>query len=392
MRSNCTPKTAFTLLEVILALALSVFIVASIAAAIRLQLVVLENQRARIERSQIGRNVLMMIKNDLRAAFQYKPADVTGLDELSASQAAISGIVSGLDSATIDDALGGSSVDPAALTDPSAAGDPSAGEASSAAGGQMSMGGAGASGGAANSGGGLMPEDEPTSTANQNIASASSEPVRPGLFGNDKEILIDISRLPRIDEYNPIVANIDDATMSLPTDLKSISYFVSQEILDPNLPKLGLEQAPLGGLYRRYVDRAVGAFAFEVSGSIQAAATTKLIASEVVEINFRYFDGEAWQSEWDSELQAGFPAAIEVLVIVDSRRTQGSALAGEAVGEFDPIHMQMYRNVVHLPIAEILEEEDEAASAAGGGSPSGSASQGSSSGGQGSSSESGGGR
>ena len=91
-RSRCGGSPAFTLLEVVLAITLSTFVVASIATAVRLELVTLEKQRANIERSLVARNILMMIKQDLRAAIQYKPADVTGLDELSASQAAIAGI------------------------------------------------------------------------------------------------------------------------------------------------------------------------------------------------------------------------------------------------------------------------------------------------------------
>ncbi len=338
---------AFTLLEVILALALSVFVVASIAAAVRLQLVVLERQRQNIERSQIARNVLMMVKNDLRAAIQYKPADVTGLDELTVSQAAIAGVAAGVDPSTLNTSqidtsqldpsqLDPSQLDPAQLQSGQGAGQPSSGSSGAAAPSQTTSGS--------------------FSSANQNIAAAAGEPVRPGLYGNSAEILIDISRLPRIDQYSPVMAAGMQDAVSLPTDVKTVSYFVSDQTLETNLPAIGIDQSPRGGLYRRQLDRAVGSFAFDIAGSMASVAETKLIATEIVEIRFQYFDGEDWQADWDSDQQNGFPLAIEIIVIVDSRRNTGSATEPLNNLEFDQDYMQIYRSVVNLPIAEILPE------------------------------------
>ena len=76
-------------MEVVLALALSTLVISAIAAAIRLHLLMLDRQQADIERSQVARAVLHMIANDLRSAIQYKPADVSALEELAASQAAM---------------------------------------------------------------------------------------------------------------------------------------------------------------------------------------------------------------------------------------------------------------------------------------------------------------
>ncbi|MHC4597747.1 MAG: type II secretion system protein GspJ [Planctomycetota bacterium] len=41
-----------------------------------------------------------------------------------------------------------------------------------------------------------------------------------------------------------------------------------------------------------------------------------LIAEEVVGLNFRYWDGEAWEEEWDTETEEGFPEAVEVTLTV----------------------------------------------------------------------------
>ncbi len=82
----------FTLLEVILALALSVFIVGAISSAIQLYLVTLTRQQKEIEQKQIVRSVIMMINNDLRSAIQYKTEDYSGLENLKVSLDLISGI------------------------------------------------------------------------------------------------------------------------------------------------------------------------------------------------------------------------------------------------------------------------------------------------------------
>ncbi|HBN74799.1 MAG TPA: hypothetical protein DD473_03040 [Planctomycetaceae bacterium] len=43
-----------------------------------------------------------------------------------------------------------------------------------------------------------------------------------------------------------------------------------------------------------------------------------LAVPELVEMQFLYFDGEGWLEEWDSDLDGGLPAAIEVTVVLQS--------------------------------------------------------------------------
>ncbi|TWT62353.1 prepilin-type N-terminal cleavage/methylation domain-containing protein [Rubinisphaera italica] len=43
-----------------------------------------------------------------------------------------------------------------------------------------------------------------------------------------------------------------------------------------------------------------------------------LAVPELVEMQFLYFDGESWLEEWDSDLDGGLPAAIEVTVLLQS--------------------------------------------------------------------------
>ena len=81
-----------------------------------------------------------------------------------------------------------------------------------------------------------------------------------------------------------------------------------------------------------------------------------LIANEVVDISFQYFDGEEWQSEWDSIENGGFPVAIEVNIMIDPVRS-ASGSQDYTVDQSDPDEMQIFRTVVDLPVAEPIESE-----------------------------------
>ena len=87
----------FTLLEVLLSLALMVVVVAAIGSAINMHLWRLTKQQKAIETKQISRSIIAMIQNDIRAAIQFKPEDYTGLENLSVSLELIAGIAENLD-------------------------------------------------------------------------------------------------------------------------------------------------------------------------------------------------------------------------------------------------------------------------------------------------------
>ena len=311
-------RSGFTLIEVMLAVALSAFLLGMISTAVYLNVRVLQQQQIEIERSQIARNVLASLTGDLRAGIQYKPADVTGLDALSVSQAAIAGLLGGMEG-----------VDASAM--------------------------AGMMGGAA--------EEETESTATQNIASGQTEVLRPGLYGNATEIMIDISRLPRIDQYNPLVVGSSSDAISLPTDVKTISYFVSEDSEASVQMQVGQDQGTGGGLFRRQLDRAVASFSSDLAASLATMGNTKLIAKEVIGIQFRYFDGEDWVTEWDSDEEGGFPAAVEITVLIDNERAIATDTPYRM--EQNPETGKTYRTVVNLPVAEIISEEDESAEGSG---------------------------
>ncbi len=343
-----SPRNGFTLLEIVLAVSLSVIVVGAIASAVYVNSSVVQRQQVAIEQSLVARNVLLMMSNDLRAAFQYKPADVTGLEELTASQDQMAGLAAG---AGLEGSLP-EGVDPSMLEG-------------------MAGGGAEESGGTESSG--SSSAGEPTE-ASQNISSNQTEILRPGLYGNSKELMVDISRLPRLDQYSPVVLGTN-GPVSLPTDLKTIAWFVEMSALETDQMIMTSAQGTeaQGGLYRRELDRAVAAFNLDVAGTLAADGYTRLIASEVIAVEFRYFDGKDYLSYWDSDEMGGFPTAVEITIAVDPHREireQGVAVQME--------NIRPYRTVVYLPIAEIIPEEpEESSSESGSGSTGTSSSEGS---------------
>ena len=306
---NC--RRGYTLLELLISLALSVLVIAIIGSAIQLYLIALTQQQAKIERKQIARGLIQMISNDLRSGVQYKAADYADLENLVETQKL--GISSAIDDLALLEELGDTDTSQLAAE--------------------------------------LAVEEADTAP----IIDEEQAAFRPALFGDSNAIALDVSRLPRLDQYNTIVAG-DTSELQTPSDIKTLSYFFSNA--NPRDDD-GIEFTSIaaGGLYRRQVDRAVASFSGD-SGIVSSPDVyCDLIAGEVAQVNFRYFDGDGWQSEWDSEERQGFPTAIEVVIVIDpTRSTSGQDYSYNG---FDSAAMERYRTVIHLPAAELPPEEEE---------------------------------
>lgn len=74
------------MLELLLALGLSVVVFSAVGAGVQIYLVALTKQQAMVEQKQVARALLAMIGNDLRAGIQYKATDYSGLDNLIQTQ------------------------------------------------------------------------------------------------------------------------------------------------------------------------------------------------------------------------------------------------------------------------------------------------------------------
>ena len=314
-------RPAFTLLELLLALALTVVVISTIATAIHVNLFALTRAQSNIERKQIARSVMAMIGNDIRAAVQFRASDFSGLEEVLRSQQLIAGAPS-VSGASIE-ALSPDSVSVDAIQ--------SAVESQSQA----------------------TPATEGF-TSTDDVAEEETVDWSVGLVGDSNFIMLDISRLPRIDQYHPLIQTAQDA-VTTGSDIKQIVYYVASSNRQNSSNNLLADESPTSrqGLFRDEIDRAVAFY----QGGINPGTPqdySQLVANEIVQLQFRYFDGTDWLQQWDSSENKGFPSAVEISIVVDT-----NLLAGPTSNFQNDNRFENYRSVVHLPLAEIEEEENE---------------------------------
>jgi hypothetical protein len=341
MGKSVTGRQGVTLLELLLALALTSLIVVVIGMAIDLNLNALDIERTNVRETLVARAVLRTIANDLQNAVLYEPIDLSGVQEM----------VAGAD-------LGG--------MDLSGDAQGSSGDAS---------GDRGSSGDSpdASSGGGLdasdiagldLGLDETMSDNTLDIAGTLEPTSAPGLYGNQYELQVDVSRLPRVDQYEAaLAATAEGSVPDIVSDVKTVAYFLHT---DESMPvNVGLADTPTAigsGIVRRQMDRAKTSFSAQDGTLDPSAGGGDLLAPEVNYLEFRYFDGLEWQTEWDSEQTGGLPVAVEITIGIDPASgedpetldvTEASDLATADMSEF------LYRLVVHLPVAQptALDEE-----------------------------------
>jgi len=211
--------------------------------------------------------------------------------------------------------------------------------------------------------------EEPTSSYTPDLVSNLEPPVYPGLYGNQYELQIDISRLPRVEEYHTLFLQKDAYSLvDIPSDVKTVTYYVRPltQTVGLGTNEIFQDESGAAGLVRRYLDRAVTNFAY-VSGNIDGLIREeKLLAPEVIGIQFQYFDGQQWLPEWDTEIMQGLPVAVEVLLLMTSSSPHDSGgimttLSVVDLGvDLDPnASVVSYRLVVQLPVGIVPEVNED---------------------------------
>lgn len=348
-----------------LALSLSGLVLYAISFAVHLHMRALDIRRTNVEEARLARSILQMIANDLRGTIPHHEVDFSGIEAMIKNSAAAA-------ATEVADALGGGD---------SGGGSDSGGGNSGGGGATPGGGGSGLGGGGGGGGGGdttgddltggedvdeTMDDGIPGSTNTLDLASATTLPPQTGLFGNAAQLQIDVSRVPRPDEllayYNNVNAGTLNEIRDLPSDIKTVTYYVQQEGGQGVQDDFDQQGQPVkGGLVRRALDRQVTQFAAYSGGSTQLFQTGELIGPEIVQIQFLYFDGMEMLPEWDSMEMGGLPLAVQVTLVMrptlpvtpDSQQflqTQANALT--------PDGLLVYQMLVHLPLGKVVEEEE----------------------------------
>ena len=244
-------RSAFTLMELLLALSLVVVATALIGSLMQMYARNFATRGEDIRRIQLARSILNMIAEDLRSVVTVQQYDASVLQQ----------------------------------------------QMGSAAGGGSAAGAAGAGGGSANGGG--LGAGPATSAGSTGSGSAGSEAAKadpsaaqslvrePGLYGSQYELTLDVSRLPRPDEYFPPQGSMISPTLTdVPGDIKNVSYFVQtpnamgvQDSLDAFNDATAVTSGMRSGLVRRQLDRAILAYAEEMADSTRLMRTGELIGA-----------------------------------------------------------------------------------------------------------------
>jgi Tfp pilus assembly protein PilV len=317
-RSVPRKRIGLTLLELMLSMALTAVILVAIGMAIDLHLRMVDSRRSTVENAQVARAILNQIADDLRSTIQQTAGDMSGTAQM------------------VDDVLENSD------------------ELASAA--------------AALGVEDAIPDTGELSDMSTDIASATSVPTVAGLYGNQYELQIDVSRLPRVDEFQRLLSPDAIYTIQdIPSDVKTVAYYVRDGNRSP-LMLSGLstgnqiEQA--GGLVRRELDRAVTLYAEENANLSGLQDVGDVIAPEVIAIEFEYFDGLEWLVEWDSELEEGLPMAVRITLMIGDMAEDAvsNPLALSTANLTPELGREVYSLVVRLPTAEYKAEEETTSS------------------------------
>jgi prepilin-type N-terminal cleavage/methylation domain-containing protein len=309
----------FTLLEVLLALALASLVLAALAMCIDFHLRAADTSRNDVEQAQLARVLLGLIADDLRGVVVHRPIDY---DELASS---------GGSSST----SGGEGGESSEESEADQLEDLFAEESDLAA------------------------EDLWLDETYGEAAAGVPQSV-PGIYGGADWIQVDVARLPRLEQLESLLTPTEDLTATARlSDTRTVAYYV----VSADEAGATLEgEEPSGGLVRCELDRASSLLASELGTLEEPGLDHSPIAPEVTAIEFRYSDGTEWLDYWDSEESGGLPMAVEIIITI--RRTQGTSSrysSPTASSQEDLLEEEgalTCRFVVHIPAAEPSSGEE----------------------------------
>lgn len=248
-------RAGFTLIEVLIALGLSLVLISAIYSAISLHWRYEEVGRDRIERAQISLAVLRLLSEDVGSVV-FTPPSNTSQEEEEADEAGTS--------------TGGTA------------------------------------GNTANS-------SSSSSSAQTSAATTDSTQSSLGIVGTASSLQLDISQ-PAREDFVPETTNSQTAA---PLPANSDNVRVTWGLVTPTTAPTeasGRRSLTINpALSRQVVDRLRVVIELEENSSNEVAmGDASILAREVVSLQFRYFDGYSWVTEWESVTSERLPRAIEI--------------------------------------------------------------------------------
>lgn len=354
-------RSAFTLLETILALSLSALLLGAIYAAIDQSWRTAASGREEMERAQLARALIHKIEIDIRAITFVPPPPVEETDEAGTTTSSTnsgSGLTTGGGGGSGGGGGGNNSGGGGGGGNNSGGGGSGGGNNSGGGGGGggNNSGGGGKSGGSSGggssgskSGGGSSGSSTSSSfgmaasSAASNSSSTASttdstttEETGPnsksmGIRGTLQGFEISTAR-PRRDLLPGTGAT---ATMRT-SDLRQVSYSF-------NPPGT----SSVSGLVRTEGDRMAVETLESSGGSATQISTVQMLAPEVAAFHVRYFDGRMWSETWDTDTSGRIPRAIEVSFAFSPPRRKPAIFSAPVSNS-----MNTFRTVILIPVSD----------------------------------------
>lgn len=194
-------------------------------------------------------------------------------------------------------------------------------------------------------------EDSEASAADPETALSS---YTNGLFGTNNDLVLYISRPEPDQNY------ISAQELVTPDDRSSdgliVRYLLVQEGGNGLAGQFASEVStdagdnPIKGLARMQGDQAGLSAAIGNGDMAMQLAATGLLAAEVSDLKFQYFDGVDYFDEWDSTVQNAMPLAIVIELSLRSLTdAEDQRLPEEVPGYLEPT---VHRLVVPIPVAK----------------------------------------
>ncbi|QDU37743.1 Pseudopilin GspJ [Maioricimonas rarisocia] len=198
-----------------------------------------------------------------------------------------------------------------------------------------------------------------------------------GIVGDSTTIMLHISRPARGLSYAEAINAGSIVTRT--SDLMSVSYFLAAEggsslgAAVASLATSGGATAPGGfaasdsdgivGLARLEGDRMALDYADAQADIDGMAQASKILAPEVVYLQFRYFDGIDWWDVWDSQTEGRLPRAIEVTLGLrpipeltsSARVTPADSTSNNDTEEES---LRFVQQIIAIPLSEPYIEEE----------------------------------
>ncbi len=157
----------------------------------------------------------------------------------------------------------------------------------------------------------------------------------------------------------------DDPTMPAHLgDVRTVTYSLGPpDEVDLSVQGVSENTQDGTGLYRREVDRAEFAMATQNGDSSTLEQATSLLAPEVAELTFTYYDSTTTSDTWDSNLQGYMPSAVRVTIAI-RRPPPKAARLGLAAADSGPLII--YDTLVDLPNSQIKPSQAGSQGSSGG--------------------------